>query len=838
MRPFSFSILLIGVVTLLLPTTALAQLSGVVVDEQNEPLPYASVYVRNSTNGTAANGNGEFQLNLARGEYEIVFQYIGYNQKIETVRIGDKAVRLRVRLTPNELLLSEVTITGDDPADAMMRQVIAKRRYYKNQVAAYSSDVYIKGLYKFIAAPKKLLGEDIGNLGGILDTNRTGIVYLSESVSKVYVQNDPARKKEVMVSSKVSGADKGFSLNRATLTDFNLYDERLEIEREILSPLADNAFAYYNFRFLGRYRDKNGYDICKIALLPKRPADPTFSGYLYVVDEQWNLAGADLTLTGAAIKQPALDTLRIQQEFVPVEKPDTWRLLTQVTSFQFGIFGFKIGGFFNGVFSNYDLHPTFAPDLFDRETFKIEPEASKRDSTYWLSTRPIPLTTDESGDYVKKDSLQRIWKSKTYLDSTDRRSNKFKPIRVLLSGYEWNNSYRRTSISTQPAILWLQFNTVQGRAVNIQPEWTQYSDDQRTRFWRVRGLVNYGLSEKRLRGSAAIERRFESIHYTTAEWSGGLATAQFNDRKPIGPFTNALYSLFAKRNYMKLYEKAFVRAEFGRTIWPGLRLRAHTEWADRRELVNTSDNTWYKKNDHDYTSNRPFLARTEPQERVEFPRSFTVGLEVRLRPGQTYSTYPKFRIYDENKWPNLYLRYRKALPGVIGSTADYDFVEAQINKENLSWGLAGFTDVNVSSGLFLQSTELGFMDFYHPNGNQTLFGKPINYNTSFLQLPYYAFSTDQPYVEAHVQHHLQGWLLDKIPGLRKLNWKEVVGAGVYYADQPTNDPAYPYQLPYWEINVGFENIGFKAFRMFRLDVVSSFFGREYYRTGLVLGIGL
>ena len=822
----------------LLPGAAWAQLSGVVLDERNEPLPFASVYVRNSTNGTAANAEGEFRLPLAPGEYEIVFQYIGYNQKIETVRVGDKPVRLRVQLTPGELLLNEVTITVDDPADAMMRQVIAKRRYYKNQVAAYSSDVYIKGLYKFVEAPKKLLGQEIGNLGGMLDSNRMGIVYLSESVSKVYAQTDPAQKKEVMVSSKVSGSDNGFSLNRATLTDFNLYEERLEIERDILSPLADNAFSYYNFRFLGRYRDKNGYDICKIELRPKRPADPTFGGYLYVVDEQWNLAGADLTLLGAAIKQPALDTLRIQQEFVPVEKPDTWCLLTQVTSFKFGMFGFKISGFFNGVFSNYDLHPTFEAGFFDREMFRIENSASERDSTYWLATRPMPLTADEVGDYVKKDSLQLVWKTEAYLDSIDRRSNKFKPIRILTSGYRWQDSYHRTFFRTQPALFWMQYNTVQGRTPNLQPEWTHYSDDQHTRFWRAKGTVSYGLSEKRLRGGAQLERRFESMYYTRAELSGGVITEQFNERKPIATFYNMLYSLIDKRNYLKLYEKAFVRGEFSRMLWPGLHLRTSAEWADRRELVNTDSMSWYKKTDHDYTSNRPYTLVTEPQGRVGFPRSFTLGMELRLRPGQTYSTYPKFRVYEESKWPDLYLRYRKAVPGIGGSTADYDFAQAEIRKENLRWGLAGFTDLNVTGGLFLHNNSLGFMDFYHPMGNQTIFGKPSNYHTGFLQLPYYAFSTDQPFVEAHLQHHLQGWLLDKIPGLRKLNWKEVVGAGIYYAEQPTNDPAYPYQLPYWEMNVGFENIGFKAFRMFRIDVVTSFFGKQYYRTGLVLGIDL
>ena len=310
----------------------------------------------------------------------------------------------------------------------------------------------------------------------------------------------------------------------------------------------------------------------------------------------------------------------------------------------------------------------------------------------------------------------------------------------------------------------------------------------------------------------------------------------FNDRLPIGTFTNMLYSLIDKRNYLKIYEKGFVRGEFSRMLMPGLRLRASAEWANRRELFNTSTNTWYKKDDHDYTPNRPYIQPTEPNDRLGFPRSFTLGLEARIRPGQTYSTYPTFRIYEESKWPDLYLRYRKALPGIGGSTADYDFAQAEIRKENLRWGLAGYTDVDITGGMFLQRSRLGFMDFYHPMGNQTIFGKPARYNSSFLALPYYAFSTDQPFLEAHLQHHLQGWLLDKIPGLRKLNWKEVFGGGIYYADQPSNDPTYPYELPYWEVNFGFENIGFQAFRMFRIDVVAGFFGSQYYKTGLVIGI--
>jgi len=115
---------------------------------------------------------------------------------------------------------------------------------------------------------------------------------------------------------------------------------------------------------------------------------------------------------------------------------------------------------------------------------------------------------------------------------------------------------------------------------------------------------------------------------------------------------------------------------------------------------------------------------------------------------------------------------------------------------------------------------------------------PTNRDHAFQLLPYDEYATNRSYAEAHWEHHLEGWLLDKIPGLRRLNWKEVMGARMYYTPQYWSESARTEQLPYWEVNFGFENIGWKAFRFLRIDVVSGFFGREYYRTGVVLGLGL
>lgn len=107
-----------------------------------------------------------------------------------------------------------------------------------------------------------------------------------------------------------------------------------------------------------------------------------------------------------------------------------------------------------------------------------------------------------------------------------------------------------------------------------------------------------------------------------------------------------------------------------------------------------------------------------------------------------------------------------------------------------------------------------------------------------MLMPLYGYGTDGAYAEAHVQHHLQGWLLDKIPPLNRLNWKEVVGLRMYYAEQGGFFLERQSGRPYWEASWGFDNIGFKAFRPFRVDVAVAFNGAEYAAWGVLLGMKL
>jgi hypothetical protein len=806
---------------------------GVVLDETGAPLPFATVYIKNTSNGTTTNVKGNFKLTVPVGPSELMVQYIGYKQHIQKIKVSAQTVNLNIKMEPSDLQLGEVVITGEDPAYRIMREAIAKRTYYRDKTRDYSVDVYIKGFYKMMDAPKKIMGKDVGDMGGILDTNRSGVIYLAESVSKVYEQRDPAKKKEVMISSKVSGAQGAYSMNRSTLTDFNLYDERMNINRDILSPLADNAFNYYNFKYIGEYTDDNGYKIEKIKLWPKRDYDPAYSGFVYIVDGYWNLAGVDLALTGNAIKQPILDTMHFRQEFVMLEKPDTWRLLSQVTNFKFGILGFKIGGFYNGVFSNYVLNPSFEKQFFNRETFKIETIANQRDTAYWSQTRPVPLTMEEMRDYTKKDSINKIRTAKPYLDSVDRAHNRLSPDE-LLNGYSWNNTYKKTSYNFPGITQWIQFNAIQGLAFYFKPEYTKI-DEKGGKSLKIQADLNYGIAEKKFRPSASIERKFENIHKGTLTLSGGVSPQQYNPENPIGPGLNGLYALYGKLNYMKLYEKNFARVAWSQHAGNGIFLKAAVEWNDRSALVNHSNYSLRKK-ERTYAPNDP-VPSTNTDGFFENHQAFILDVTARFRIKETYNTYPYNREYIASEFPEFYVRYKKAIAGIGGSDVDYDFVSGEIRKENLSSGLFGYTDFSLSAGLFLRSKRVEFIDYQHFNGNQTWFGSGKLLN-SFFMLPYYQYSTKDPYVALHVQHHLQGWLLDKIPGVRRLNWKEVFGVNVLYQrdnkilkDQVT-------KLPYWEVNAGFENIGFKFFRPFRIDIINSFNGTQYNKIGIVLSVSL
>jgi hypothetical protein len=819
---------------LLLLTTNLAhaQIRGTVTDTSGEPLPFATVYVQGTTQGTTTNVNGVYTLELDKGAYRLVFQYIGYRQKIEAIQVGGKPLTVNVALEEEtiELPSIEIRANAEDPAYPIIRKAIAKREYYRDQVKAYACDVYIKGNVKILDAPEKILGQDVGDMEGSLDTNRQGIVYLSESVSKLYFQA-PNRKKEVMVSSKVSGNDNGFSFNSAQDMDMDMYRNFSEFGRNVISPIADGAMGYYRYRLEGVMLDEEGRLINKIAVLPKREEDPAYRGYIYIVDKLWNIQSADLFLTGKAVQQPFFDTFYIRQTHVPVAEPDVWRLFSQTFSLEGGVFGFKFGGSFTGIYSNYDLQPNLPDGFFGNEIMKVEEGANEKDTAYWNAVRPVPLTVEEETDYVRKDSIQEVRSSKPFLDSLDRKNNQFK-FNNLFFGYTWNNSWKRRSWSIESPFKTIQLNAVQGFNVYAGLTYRNYFDEQRNRWLETKGQVSYGFSEKIVRASGEATFNFNRRDFSRLMVSGGRDLAQFSEANPIPVVLNSFYVQFFHRNYIKLYDKTFVKGDFYREIVNGVLVRTTLEWAKRSPVENNSDFSFFYRDSRTYEPNIPqndFI----PEGGLAENQAIIAGVSVRLRIRQKYMNYPDRKYIMGSRFPTIWLHYKKGIAlnakggDSFRSDVNFDRLSAVMYKEGIALGLGGEFSFRIEAGKFLNDKQLYFQDFKHFNGNQTNIGNPDIYLNGFKLLPYYQFSSRDAWFQANVEHHFKGFITDKIPGLKKLGWGLVAGGGFIYTNENRD---------YSEVSLGLDNIGFGVVRLFRFDVAAAFKNGKYDGLGWLLGL--
>lgn len=812
---------------LLMDSSAFAQVTGQITDEKSEPLPFATIYIKGTSIGTTSNIEGSYELPLEKGKYELVFQYIGYEQVVKRVNYTGQPQVFNISLKEQAIALQEVVVKADaeDPAYAVIRKAIAKRKYYRDLIDEYSCDVYIKGNIKFLDAPKTFFGQDIGDLLGTLDSNRQGIIYLSESESKLYFKK-PNKYKEHMLYSKVSGNDNGFSFNSASDMDFDLYDSYSNFGRQIISPIDDNALFYYKYQLMGTFFDESNRLINQIKIIPKRSEDPVYSGIIYIVEDLWNIQGVDITLSGGAMKQPGLDSLFIKQVHVPVKEPDTWRMISQSIRSKAGIFGFKLVGDFTGIYSNYNIEPKFEKGFFDNEVFKVEEKANDISIAHFDSIRPIPLTREEEVDYVKKDSLQIIRKSKPYLDSIDAKNNKF-TFGNFLFGYSYNRSYERKYFSVNSPISTLQFNAVQGWNANLGLSFRRNYDTYSQRWFRLSSKANYGLSDKRLRGDISMQYNFDRIHNTRLQLEGGVVARQINPNDPITPNLNTIVSMYWKDNFMRLYEKTYGKIGFSRELVNGVYLRTSVEYAQRKPLENTTDYS-FRDREIPYQDNNSILQEGIGDRTFETNNALLFEAHLRFRINQKYISYPGRKFNQGSKWPDIWIHYQKGI-NAFDSDVDFDHLSLQIREGYAPLGLIGYFEINAEVGTFLNKDAVSFVDFKHFNGNQTIIGNPTRYLSSFMRLPYYAYSTQNLYAQVHFQHHFEGFLLDKIPGIRKLGFSTVLGTSILYTDD---------QGTYSEYTFGIDKIGWSAFRFFRLDFVAAKPPNTDFEFGMMIGLNL
>ncbi len=395
---------------------------GKVTNVNNTPVTYASIRIENTSAGTITNEKGDYRLKLPAGNYILICRVIGYPPERYPLELNDRdsILNIRLKLTP---LRQEVY--PKDSALAIMRELIARRKDIRVQTPTYSNEVYSKSVQRLVDAPKMFFKKDISKKLN-LDTNRQGIISLTESISQFNFKQ-PDKIKQITEAAKLSPYNSVFNFNTALDVQVDLSRNFLRWDgmshHSFISPIATNAFRFYDYKLIKRYRDGDLL-INAIEIFPKHYDEHLFSGIIYVVDRTWNLYAVDLHLYPSA-HIDFIDSIGIKQQYTQVKK-DSWLPQSLKFSYNGGVLGFKYGGYFLNVYNNFNTDTTFAHDYFNNEVLHTDKEAYLRDDGFWAKNRLVPLTKEESFYYHINKPAENV--SSHVTDSLQRTNNRFKFI--------------------------------------------------------------------------------------------------------------------------------------------------------------------------------------------------------------------------------------------------------------------------------------------------------------------------------------------------------------------------------------------------------------------------
>ncbi len=790
-------------------------IKGRTTDTQGNELPFVNVFIEGSTIGTASNENGQFSLDLRqKNSQNIVFSSIGFKKKVVPITLKTDINNLKVALEPENYQIKtfEVKANAKDPAYAVMKNAIRMRKSHLEQVDAYSSDIYIKGSVRLNEIPKKM--PFFISKESMPDSNDLGLVYLSESVARYHVRQ-PSDYKEEMIASKIAGMKQGFSWNRVSDVLLNFYENLVDFDyyadRGFVSPVSESAMFYYKFKMIGTFIE-NGKTINRIALEPKRKSDPCFRGEIFIVDDSWHIHSVDMMLTKDAQIQ-YVDTLYIKQEYVPMED-SLWMPLSMQLKSHIKFFGFGATDKSIGVFSNYKLHPVYPKNFFGNEVFKVEDKANKKDTVYWIETRPMTLTPEEERNYRKADSTEAVQTTKPYMDSLDRINNKISISKMLISGLSFRDSYNKSGLNINPLIAMVSFNATEGLV--FKPVVQYYKAYEDNHSWFVDAEGRYGVSDNRFKGGLRYWTMTNRKKFNWWHLEAGRFVTQLNGSNPISPLVNAAYSLIDKQNLIRLYDKTGATVTWNREVVNGIMLQAAATWQDRKSYSNRTDYSWSNKTLQPYASN--YSVGSDSIGNQTNSQLAEISIKARFRINQKYESRENLKIIKDSKWPSFFVELSQAIPKIAGSDIQYTHLEGAIGDE-LKFGLLGDSKYKIIAGCFLGTSGMQFVDNQHFNGNETFLLRnfnstlPFDFFQSSLRrfnaLHYYSNSTNNSYLEIHYEHQFYNWLTNKVPLLRKTLFGTVAGANILWVD---HHPLYS------ELYVGVDNI----LKVLRIDFVSQY----------------
>ncbi|MEY2868830.1 MAG: hypothetical protein RIR01_1293 [Bacteroidota bacterium] len=785
--------------------TLLAQtkVSGMVVDKSNQPVPFANIILKGSTQGVMSNEDGRFYIESSETYTTLVVTSVGFSDREITLT---KAVNynFKVVMKDAEELKEVVIYTGktskkNNPALDILRKIWERKR--KNGL--YQFDQYQMEKYEKVefdmntidsAFMKSKLFKGMEFVFKHIDTSRvTGKTYLpifiNESLSDVYGNNKLKKVKEKLKANKNSG----FSDNQQILSfvkdlysDYDIYNNHMTFfDKSFTSPLSKTGIDVYNYvlrdsAFIGKKWCYN------ILFYPRRKNELTFKGDFWVNDTTFAIKKINMAVTKSANINWVKD-IYIEQEF-EVENDSVFLLTRDYMMSDFalnkkdeskGVYGKR-----TTLYQNHKFNIEKPAAFYKEEVNYIDNEVYNKSDKYWEDNRFENLNKDEKGIYKMLDTLQTVKKFKRL----------YNLVSILGSGYIQFGHF-----DYGPIFSTFGYNQVEG--VRIRTGGRTYFGPNDP--WRLQGYTAYGFDDNKFKYGLSgkwmvdkkrriiisggnrrdVEQIGASLTTTNDVLGRSFASSSIVSTSSNGKLTNINLSNVAVE--IEPVKNLMLQAGFS--------YRTLESASDVFSLDYYTDlNTMTKKSD---------VKQSE------------VNFQVELTPNRKMIGYGVERNTVDSPFSRFYVNYSHGFKGLLDSDFDYDKLQLYY-KQPIIIGPLGRSNVVVELGKTFGTIPLGLMSVIP--GNQSY----STIENTFNNLNFYEFVADQ-YATLQWEHNFGGRLFSRIPFMRKLNWREIIGAkGVYGtvsdANKAINASGLTYVAPengYWEYSAGIGNI----FKVFRID---------------------
>jgi hypothetical protein len=303
----------------------------------------------------------------------------------------------------------------------------------------------------------------------------------------------------------------------------------------------------------------------------------------------------------------------------------------------------------------------------------------------------------------------------------------------------------------------------------------------------------------------------------------GQTSGDFSNLKSIHPFENTVSSLFFRTNYLKLYESTFVEAKNTIDIVNGLQLITTLKYDRQKTLNNTSDYSFFFRDQRDYSSNIPVNDELETRNMEPETWNSKLGTSTTFSVNLNYTPRHYYRIRNHQKFmvksdfPTFFANWQKGVTGLLGSDSNFDHIAIGI-QQRLEPGMMQSFNYMVRGGAFVNRKNVSFPDFRHFNTVET----PVTMNSltqqqAFYLLEYYRYSTSDKYLEAHLHYSTPFLLLKFLPFFsNRMLWMEGAQLNYLYTPNIKNYMELGYTISLestleFGVFAGFENFKYRSF---------------------------